>query len=152
MTPRTPVVPPGMVQPVFYSAKRLTLCDSGRRTCFEFSMGGASIYVFPRVLALPRPIATSAKPNCHTLRDHTYLGSLAVRTANSCQATANQPSSTTADPGSTCSTVPSSPYPRWELSIVPPRPAIYSNRVGMNPDLPLTRLPAHNRPDRSHSV
>jgi hypothetical protein len=33
-------------------------------------MGGSSFYVFPRVLALPRPIATTAKPNCHTLRDH----------------------------------------------------------------------------------
>jgi len=30
MTPRTPVVPPGMIQPVFYSAKRLTL---SRRLC-----------------------------------------------------------------------------------------------------------------------
>src|SRR5271155_4016125 len=37
---------------------------------------------------------------------------------------------------------PSSPYSRWELSTVPPRPTIYSNRVGMDPDpdLPLTLL------------
>jgi hypothetical protein len=33
--------------------------------------GEAGIYVFLWVLALPRPIATSAEPNCHTLRDHT---------------------------------------------------------------------------------
>src|SRR5277367_1482960 len=55
-------------------------------------------------------------------------------------------------PCSTCSTVPGSPYPRWELSIVPPRPTIYSNRVGMNSDLPLTRLPVHNPSDCFHSV
>jgi hypothetical protein len=36
----------------------------------NFLWGGASIYVFPRVLALPRPLATTAKPNCHTSRDH----------------------------------------------------------------------------------
>src|SRR5271155_5797226 len=34
----------------------------------------------------------------------------------------------------------------------PPPPAIYSNRVGMNPDLPLTRLPIHNPLDCFHSV
>src|SRR5271170_1417953 len=34
--------------------------------------------------------------------------------------------------------------PRWELSTVPPRPTIYFNRVGLDPDLPLTRLPVHN--------
>jgi hypothetical protein len=28
-------------------------------------MGDASIYIFPRVLALLRPIATTARPNCH---------------------------------------------------------------------------------------
>jgi len=42
--------------------------------------------------------------------------------------------------------------PRWELSTVPPRPTIYSNRVGIDPDLPLTRLPVHNPPDCFHSV
>src|SRR5271155_5770652 len=76
----------------------------------------------------------------------TDIDDFAVRTVNSCQATASPPSSTTADPGSTCSTAPSSPYSRWELSTVPPRPTIYSNRVGMDPDLPLTRLPVHNPP------
>src|SRR5271156_4249236 len=65
----------------------------------------------------------------------------AVRTANPRQATANPPSSTTAGPGST---VPGFSYPRWESSTVPPRPAIYSNRFGLDPDPPLTRLPAHN--------
>jgi len=36
--------------------------------------------------------------------------------ANSRKSTANPPSSTTADPGSTCSAVPSPPYPRssWD--------------------------------------
>ena len=62
------------------------------------------------------------------------------------------PLSTTADPGSTCSTAPGSPYPCWELSIIPPRPTIYPNRVGMNPDLPLIRLPVHNPPSCFHSV
>jgi hypothetical protein len=33
-----------------------------------------------------------------------------------------------------------SPYHRWELSIVPLRLIIYSNRVGLEPNLPLTRL------------
>jgi hypothetical protein len=51
--------------------------------------------------------------------------------------------------GSTCSTVP---YPRWELSTIPPRPTIYSDQVGMEPDLPLTRPPVHNPPDCFHSV
>jgi hypothetical protein len=37
---------------------------------FIFTMGGAGIYIFPRALALPRAIATTAKPKCHTLRDH----------------------------------------------------------------------------------
>src|SRR5271155_1632080 len=82
----------------------------------------------------------------------TDIDDFAVRTVNSCQATASPPSSTTADPGSTCSTAPSSPYSRWELSTVPPRPTIYSNRVGMDPDLPLTRLPVHNPPDSFLSV
>jgi hypothetical protein len=36
----------------------------------NFLWGGTSFYVFPRALALPRPIATTAKANCHTLRDH----------------------------------------------------------------------------------
>jgi hypothetical protein len=45
---------------------------------------------------------------------------------------------------STSSTVPRSPYPRWELSTIPPRPTIYFNRVELDPDLPLTRLPIHN--------
>jgi Transposase IS4 len=52
-------------------------------------------------------------------------------------------SSTTADPGATSSTVPSSPYHRWELATVPPRPITRSNRVGLEPDLPLTGLPVH---------
>jgi hypothetical protein len=50
-------------------------------------------------------------------------------------------SSTTADPGSTSSTVPSSPCHRWELSTIPPRPIIYSNQVGLEPE---QRLPVHN--------
>jgi hypothetical protein len=37
-----------------------------------------------------------------------------------------------------------SPYHRWELSIVLPRLIIYSNRVGLEPNLPLTRLLTHN--------
>src|ERR1700728_3368792 len=39
------------------------------------------------------------------------LNDFAVRTANSCQATINLPSSTTADIGSICSTVPNPPTP-----------------------------------------
>src|SRR5580692_1313604 len=37
-----------------------------------------------------------------------------------------------------------SPYHRWELSIVLPRLIIYSNRVGLEPNLPLTRLLTHS--------
>ena len=39
-----------------------------------------------------------------------------------------------------------------ELSTVPPRPTTYPNRDGVDPDLPLTRLPVHNPPDRFPSV
>jgi hypothetical protein len=60
--------------------------------------------------------------------------------------------STTVDLGPTCSTILASPYSRRELSIFPSRPTIYSNRVEMSPDLPLTRLPVHNPPDCFHSV
>jgi hypothetical protein len=57
--------------------------------------------------------------------------------------------SPTADSNSTSSTVPNSPYACWELVTVPPRPTIHSNRVGLEADLPLTRLalvrlPVHN--------
>jgi hypothetical protein len=38
------------------------------------------------------------------------------------------------------------PYRRWELSIVPPRLIIYSNRVGLEPNPALTRLLTHNPP------
>jgi hypothetical protein len=46
-------------------------------------------------------------------------------------------------PGSTNSTVPSSPYHPWEPSIVPLHLIIYSNRVGLESDMPRTRLPVH---------
>jgi hypothetical protein len=42
-------------------------CDSGRRTCFHFTLGEPGIHIFPRALASLRPIATTAKPGCHTL-------------------------------------------------------------------------------------
>jgi hypothetical protein len=48
--------------------------------------------------------------------------------------------STTADPGFTSSTIPGSPYHRWGLPLVPPRLIIYANRVGLEPNLPLTKL------------
>jgi len=96
---------------------------------------------FSCILYLGRSDVRSFFVNVTGLTD---IDDFAVRTVNSCQATASPPSSTTADPGSTCSTAPSSPYSRWELSTVPPRPTIYSNRVGMDPDLPLTRLRVHN--------
>jgi hypothetical protein len=43
---------------------------------------------------------------------------------------------------------PPSEFPphHYELSIVPPRLIIYSNRVGLEPNLPLTRLPTHYPP------
>src|SRR5271163_2805145 len=50
------------------------------------------------------------------------------------------PRRTLAPPAPPCE----SPYHRWELSIVPPRLIIYSNRVGLEPNLPLTRLLTHN--------
>src|SRR5271156_2395311 len=96
---------------------------------------------FSCILYLGRSDVRSFFVNVTGLTD---IDDFAVRTVNSCQATASPPSSTSADPGSTCSTAPSSPYSRWELSTVPPRPTIYSNRVGMDPDLPLTRLRVHN--------
>jgi hypothetical protein len=111
MTPTTPVVPPGMVQPVFYNAKRLTLCDPAEcgnwawavvaiglgnaKTRGNTSMLAPSIVKFKRVL----------QPESHLSND------FAVRTANSRQATANPPSSTTADPGSTSSNRPELPVP-----------------------------------------
>jgi len=33
-------------------------------------MGELGAYIFPRGLAPPRPIATAAKPYCHSSRDH----------------------------------------------------------------------------------
>jgi hypothetical protein len=59
----------------------------------------------------------------------------------------SQDEAPSADSGSTCLTcstftVPEPPYARWELSTVPPRPIIYFNRVGLEPDLPSLRCPA----------
>ena len=85
MTPRTPVVPPGMVQRVFYSRMYGKLLQTPANSC--------------KLLQTP--------------------------------ATANPPSSSTAGPGSTRSTVPSSPYPRL---------GAINRSARMDPDLPLTRL------------
>jgi hypothetical protein len=53
-------------------AKQILVILAGG-TCLKYTLG-LSIYVFPRVLALPTPIATCAKPYCHTLRkSHTSI-------------------------------------------------------------------------------
>src|SRR2546429_399031 len=64
------------------------------------------------------------------------------------------PSSTAADSDTTCSTCSTVPDPLRlpELSTVPPRLTIYSNRVGLEPSLPLTRLPNTKPPDCLYSV
>ena len=52
-----------------------------RLTWGQIRHSGRRTYIFPRVLALPRPIATTVKPNCHTLSgstDFTTLGRLMV--------------------------------------------------------------------------
>src|SRR2546423_2746480 len=108
MTPRTPVVPPGMVQRGVLWRQAPDL-----------------------ILTLPYVRQTPAKPRPTRLH----------------------PPRRTQAPPAPPSRAPRTPRtPRWELSTVPPRPTIYSNRVGMDPDLPLTRLPVHNLPDCFHSV
>ena len=65
------------------------------------------------------------------------------RTRRSRRSRIDSPSYTTSDPSSTNSTVPSSPYHRWELSTLPLHLIIYSNREGLESDMPRTRLPVH---------
>ena len=36
----------------------------------DFTLGELDAYIFPRALALPRPIATAAKPYCHSPLDY----------------------------------------------------------------------------------
>jgi hypothetical protein len=46
------------------SAQRVSTCDSGRRTCFHFTMGGARIYISPYISA--RLSAVLASPRSRT--------------------------------------------------------------------------------------
>src|SRR4051812_46147038 len=46
--------------------------------CFHFTMGSFGIYIFPRALTSPKPIATNAKPYCTLFQNHIYNASRGV--------------------------------------------------------------------------
>jgi hypothetical protein len=62
-----------------WDAKTGHACDSGWRTCLNFLWGGASIYGFPRALALPSANCHDCQAQLPISRDHTRVAYCPLR-------------------------------------------------------------------------